>query len=309
MRRVGYWGLVIFWSLVLGHWNFSRADSVFVGTLERKDATIKTLKSDALVFEINDKVSEIPISKISRIIVSSDPPVTSAEEEYASREWDSTVDYYQKAIRTTNKQWVKDWSAMRLIYAAGKTGRFDAAATAYIITLLRDPVLAAKIKPAMPNSKSAFLDSAVQSVNDALKNQKLTVDQRRSLFGFMIDLQQARKDQNAEDAAYDQLAKLPGADVNDPAARLYLMRRHLAVANHALDAKDFKQAISEIDANRAIFTELPQQADALYILAEAHYGLAANDAAALKDAALAYMRVVALAKDAPEKPHVVASLL
>ena len=117
------------------------ADSVFVGSLERKDATIKLLKSDTLVFEINDKVSEIPISKISRIIVSSDPPLSAAEESYARGNLDSAVDDYQKAIRTTSKQWVKDWSAMRLIEAASKTGRFDAAATAYILTLLRIPNL------------------------------------------------------------------------------------------------------------------------------------------------------------------------
>ena len=118
-----------------------------------------------------------------------------------------------------------------------------------------------------------------------------------------------RKDQSAEDAAYEQLAKLPGSDANDPQVRRYLASRHLTVAQRALDAKNYPGAIGEIDSNRAVFGEISQQADALYILAEAHYGLAGNDAAALKDSALAYMRVVALAKDQPTKPHVVESLV
>jgi TolA-binding protein len=58
-----------------------------------------------------------------------------------------------------------------------------------------------------------------------------------------------------------------------------------------------------------MFTDPTQQADALWIVAEARYGLAGTDPAALKDAGLSYMRVVALAKDEPGRPHVVLSLL
>ncbi|HMB95304.1 MAG TPA: hypothetical protein VKK61_04625 [Tepidisphaeraceae bacterium] len=285
------------------------ADSVFVGTLERPNALIKSIDGDSLVFDINDKTSEIPIAKISRIVVESDPPLNVAEEAYATGDWDAAVDAYQKAIRTTAKPWVKDWSARRLIDAANKSNRFDAAASAYIIMLLHNPPAAAGNKPVMPDSKSAYLDTAVTSVNDALKDSELTVDQNRALLGFLIELQQARKDSAAEDAAFEQVARLPGADANDPEIRRHLASKHLTAAATSLQAKEFQQAIDQINANRPMFVDIPQQAEALYILAEAHYGLAGDDANALKDAGLAYMRVVALAKDQPNRPHVVDSLL
>jgi TolA-binding protein len=88
-----------------------------------------------------------------------------------------------------------------------------------------------------------------------------------------------------------------------------LANQHLANAAADVQAKKFQQAIEEIDSNRSLFGEAAEQAEALYILAQAHYGLAGSDPNALKDAALAYMRVVALAKDQPAAPHVAESLL
>jgi hypothetical protein len=68
--------------------------------------------------------------------------------------------------------------------------------------------------------------------------------------------------------------------------------------------------LNEIEQNRAIFNEPAQQAAALYIIAEAKSGLAGDstDEKALKDLALAYMRVVAFGKDQPNNPNVARSL-
>jgi tetratricopeptide (TPR) repeat protein len=219
------------------------------------------------------------------------------------------VDNFQKALRTSAKPWVKDWSAMRLIDAANKSGRLDAAVAAYIQMLLKDPATAAGMKPTLPDSKSSYLDSAVKDVNTALNDSKLTPDQRRSLLGFLIELQQARKDAAGEDAAYELLAKVPGGDPNDINLKRVLARRKISTAQRALDAKNYRQAIDEIEAAKANIVDPAQQADALFILAEARYALAGTDPSALKDAALAYMRVVALAKDDAGRPHVVDSLL
>jgi tetratricopeptide (TPR) repeat protein len=306
-RRLVGWVLSSFF--ILHPSSFLLADSVFVGTLERKNAIIRELKGDTLVFELSGRLSEAPAAKITRLVVQGEEPLNKAEDAYASGKWEEAVDGYQKTIRTTGKQWVKDWAALRLIEAANKTGRFDAAAAAYILTLIKDPTSAVAMKPAMPDSKSTFLDTAVSDLNAALGDSKLTTDQRRALLGFLIELHQARKDATAEDAAYEQLIKLPGADVNDPNARRVLVKRKLAVASRALDANDFQRAINEVDSNRAMFVEPAQQADALYIIAQSRHGLAGDDATALKDAALAYMRVVAVAKDDPSRPHVVQSLL
>jgi TolA-binding protein len=285
------------------------ADAVYIKGTPRNDAVIRELRGDTLVFEFNGRPIEAPVASITRLVVNGEGPLTEAEDAYALGKWDEAVDNYLKTIRTTTKQWIKDWSAMRLVDAANKSGRFDAAASAYVLTLLKDPAAAAKLKPTMPDAKSTYLDTAVADVQKALGDTKLSVDQRRALLGFMIELQQARKDKNGENAAFEQLAKLPGADVNDPAAKRVLIGRRIAVAQQLLDAKNYQQAIAEIANSRAIFTDPTQQADALWIVAEARYGLAGTDPAALKDAGLSYMRVVALAKDEPGRPHVVLSLL
>jgi tetratricopeptide (TPR) repeat protein len=285
------------------------ADSVFVGTLERKNVTIKELRGDSLIFEINGRDADTQASKVTRLVVLTEQPLTQAEEAYASAKWDQAVDSYQKALRTTTKPWVKDWSAMRLIDAANKSGRFDAAVAAYIQMLIKDPSAAAGMKPTLPDSKSSYLDTAVKDVNTALGDSKLTPDQRRALLGFLIELQQTRKDASGEDAAYEQLAKVPGGDANDLNTKRVLARRRISVAQRALDAKNPRQAIDDIEAAKPNIVDPAQQADALFILAEARYALAGTDPGALKDAALAFMRVVALAKDEPGRPHVVDSLL
>jgi TolA-binding protein len=87
----------------------------------------------------------------------------------------------------------------------------------------------------------------------------------------------------------------------------------LRSAQQLLAAKEFQKAIATIDASRGEFTEPVQQAEAEWCIAEARNGLAqaagGNDANALKDAALAYMRIVANFSDLPGKPHVADALM
>src|SRR6185295_18904207 len=138
--RVARWCLVICWSLALGHRSFARADSVFVGSLERKNAVIKEIRDDNLIFEISQREAEpVPLARVTKLVVTNEPALNAAEEAFAAGKFDQAVDGYQKTLRSTNKPWLKDWSAMRLIEAANKTGRFDAATTAYIAALMKDP--------------------------------------------------------------------------------------------------------------------------------------------------------------------------
>jgi TolA-binding protein len=83
----------------------------------------------------------------------------------------------------------------------------------------------------------------------------------------------------------------------------------LQLAHAAIKQKKFQEAIDAIDSVASSIVEPAHQADALFDLAEAKAGLAGNDPAKLKDAALAYMRVVAHFKGQPEVPHVADSLL
>ncbi len=85
----------------------------------------------------------------------------------------------------------------------------------------------------------------------------------------------------------------------------------LSAANLAFDSKQYAQAISTIEQNKAAFTDPAQQVDALWLLAESKDALAANktDPETLKDTALAYMRVVTFGSQLGDKPHVPDALL
>ncbi|MGH7178113.1 MAG: tetratricopeptide repeat protein, partial [Tepidisphaeraceae bacterium] len=96
---------------------------------------------------------------------------------------------------------------------------------------------------------------------------------------------------------------------DNPAAARAIVRRKLQSAQTSLDRRAYPQAIAEIDNNRGFFTDTTQQAEALFILAQARFGMAGKDPNALKSAALAFMRVVANFKDAPGHPRVPESLL
>ena len=78
-----------------------------------------------------------------------------------------------------------------------------------------------------------------------------------------------------------------------PNAALALQRALLA-----LDQKQYDDAQKIIDDAATAFNDPEQQVEALYVLAEARAGRAKDDPAALKDAAISYMRVVARAKAA-----------
>jgi TolA-binding protein len=255
--------------------------------------------------------SRRPLATVTRVEVDDDPSLNAAEEAYAGGKWDVATDNYLKSLRGATKDWLKSWASRRLIESAEKSGRFDAAVAGYIARVMLNPAEAGP-KPAMPDEKSAFLQQGAKEIQTALANPKLTPHQRQALLSFQLDLHRARKDQRAAAETLEQMLKSGAIDASDPAAAASLARLKLDVAAVALDSKQYQKAIDEVQANKHLFTDERAQADALLVLAEARYGLAQqknNDPVALKDAGLAYMRVVAHFKDHPDRPHVAAALL
>jgi TolA-binding protein len=177
---------------------------------------------------------------------------------------------------------------------------------------------AAVPRPQLPDQRSSYLETAVADVNAALSNPKVKDDQRIALLSFLVDLQHARNDGGAADAAAQKLDEILAKYPNNPLAARAIARRRLQAAQTALEKKDYRNALAEIDAARGQITDPSAQADAMYVIAEARFGMASAarqnppstaDVTALQDAALAYMRVVAHFKDLPDRPHVAASLL
>jgi TolA-binding protein len=250
-----------------------------------------------------------PISQVMRIQLDSDPVFNAAEEAYAAGKWDDAVDGYVKILHATNKEWMKDWATLRLMDAAQQSKRFDASCSAYIAMLLRKPQ--ATTKPTLPAAGSTFLDGAISEANAALATRDINDHQKLALLNFLLDLYGAKKDTSGQDRIKGQIDDILAKDPSNPAAGQAIARRQLLSAQRALDAKDYAKALSEIDAGKTNIVDPPQQADALFIIAQARFGMASakQDPTELKDAALAYMRVVANFKDLPNHPHAPESLL
>jgi len=313
--RLGHWGLVICWSLGLGHWGLARADELWVGSagagaINIKNAKITRVDAGSIFFTAAGKETSRELAKVQKIHVDGEPALNAAEDAHAQGKWNEAVDGYQKTVRATTRPWLKDWATTRLIDAANKSGRFDAAAAAYVTILLKDAAAAAALKPALPEARSSYLDIAVAEVNNALGARGIYDAQRQALLTFLIELHRARGDKAAEEKAAAQLDEILVKDPDNPAAAQAIARRRLMAAGKAIEAKDYRKALAEVDAARAQLTDPRQQADALFYVAEATYGLSdGKNLAALKDAALAYMRVVAHFNDDPGKPHVADALV
>jgi TolA-binding protein len=299
----------------------ARADSIRLrsgesGSIDYSGAKIVGIEQGQLLYRTRDgRDNTKELDKVERIDVDGEPALAEAESAFSTDAFDKAVDGYQKVIRSTNKPWLAYWSSRRLQVAAEKTGRFDAAASAYIARVqIEDPNNVPR--PALPSEQSTYLNTAAKDVMTAIGNPKLTDPQRIALLSFLVDLQRARRDTKAADDASNRLDELLAKDPNNPNASRAIAKRKLQSAQAAMDKKDFRGAMNEIESSRAQFTDPVQQADALYLLAEARFQLAAaskqtavQKEGALKDAALAFTRVVAHFRDAPDRPHVTAALM
>lgn len=296
----------------------AQADSLWVTSAKGADvktnaleiAKVKIIRIDdeaATFSNLAGRESTREIAQVVRIAVDDEPALGAGEEAFVAGKWDVAVDNYLKTIKSTQRDWLKEWVARRLLVAAEKANRFDAAATAYVVAVLGKAK--APAKPALPDAKSTYLATAAKEIDAASQNPKLSPDQRQALLSFLLDVHRTRGDQKGMADVMEQMVKAGAIAANDPASAGALARLKLDVAAVAIDGKQYKKAIDEINSVRNIFVQPADQAQALFLLAQATEALAGEDETALRDAALAYMRVVAHCKDAPGKPHVVQSLM
>lgn len=252
-----------------------------------------------------------PLSSIVKMRIDDEPAFNEAESAFGSGKWDAATDNYEKVLRLSSKAWLKDFATVRLLECANKAKRFDAAVRAFISVVGKDSKVALANKPILPDATSTFLESAQTDLNSALSNSKLTDEQKHALLSLQLDIQRLRKDPNGASTTLEQLSTLaPPATAGADAAKNQIELK-LGSAQVAIQKKDYQKALADIESVRTLLTDPAQQADALWCIAEARAGLAAEsrDPAAIKDAALAYLRVVAHFKDAPEAPHVPEALL
>ena len=278
----------------------ARADTVWLrsGTaanaLERPNVKVEKIEDGLLFFRSSqsDRVTERPLEEVIRIQADGEALFNTAEEAFAAGEWDKAASSYQRASASSTKQWVKDRAALRMVSAAEKSGKFSTAVAGWLALLSRDPALAAKYKPQIPaGAKPGSLDAAVTEVERALADTRLPAEPRQTLMAYQMELARANGDvKKAQSIGTKMTTSAAAGGGANPQLSLQL-------AYLALDQKQYEQALKEIDNAAAALTDPEQQTEALYCIAEARTALAKDDGA-LKDAALAYMRVVARAKSA-----------
>jgi TolA-binding protein len=274
-----------------------------------------------------------PINQIVRLRVDADPALTAAEEAYQARRFDVATTDYLKAMKSSANRWMRQWSAPRLLESAQQAKRFDAAATAYVQMMVNDPASAGGAKLVVPTAAAADqIAAAIGETTSALKNPQLSAESKAGLEKFLAELQRiptasatpgaapaSPAPKAIPPAAPAPASAAPAAAGGNPAAPAgSSAKARLDAAAAALARKDFTGAMTAINADRAAFVQPPDQAQALFLLAEAQAGLAessiANPSAssapasadparaaddARKDAAIAYLRVAAQAKDSP----------
>lgn len=250
-----------------------------------------------------------PLTQVPQISLDDEPAFTAAEEAFKGGDFASAVQNYQKTLSTTAKAWLKERSAERLVAAAEKSNNFPAAVTGFADLLQINSALATANKPSIPR-QPGVIDPAIAILKQASQNPKLSADQKTVLGNYLVELYNAKGDSASAGSALTQIIK-PDAKAMAPAVDNRRINADLRMteARQAYAQKDFAKAAQILNSNGALFTEPQQQAEALYLWAQATSASEANNPNQLKDAALAYMRVVAVCDGMPDKPHVAESLL
>ena len=294
---------------VLGVTGGVRADTLWVGSgsgagLELKDVRVLRIEGGRVVFRTGGGggagESSRDVGQVLRMALDDEPGLTSAETAFVGGQFDKATDEYLRVSRSTSKAWLKQWVGLRLMKAATKANRFEAAVAAYVELVGTDARLAQEYRPALVEGslpKAGVLEAAGGELEKALeRGTKLSGEQRQALQQLLLEIYRARGEQGKAGKLLEQMAGGAGTGTSgDAVAKKALADLRLGAARVALDGKDFAKAAAAIEENRGVFTEPRQQAEALWVLAAAREGeaRAEKDTIKLKDAALAYMRVVA----------------
>jgi len=252
------------------------------------------------------------LASVVDINLDDEPSFNQAQIDYAANRLDKAADEYDQTIQKTDKAWLKAICAPKMTDAADRSGRFDKAAEGYTMLVLNDAKAAAQHRPAVPQFGSPYLDAAASTVSSALDAGSITPEQQTTLLAFLLEIQRARRDTAAIDSVASRLTGSPasGGATSDLAAAA-LADAKISEAKNAVAQQHYDDAVKLINGSQQFFVDTPHQADALFVLAQAREGQAqaADNPNAWKDAAIAWLRVVADFKASPGAPHVADALL
>ena len=269
------------------------------------------VQDDKLQFTAADsgRQTSKPLDFIPQMKLDDEPAFSAAEDAFAKGDWASAGSNYRSAISASTKDWVKDRSAMRLVDASDKSGNFADAVAGFVALMKTKPALATQHKPAIPTGHPELLGPAIDTVKAESLDPKLSSDQKTVMLNYLLELYGAKGDSAGASGIMQQLGKVVPTDPNSPEARRIQADGKLTQARQQISQRQYAQATQSLEAAGNLFTDPLQQADALYLIAQAKAASARpDDSDQLKDAALAYMRVVANFKGMEGQPHVAESL-
>ena len=291
------------------------ADDVYVKSgakgaeLPLKNITIKQVKDGKLYFNINQRESNRDIEDVSRLELTGESAFNSAERafseagnlegERARAKYAEAVTGYQTTLGSTNKPWLKEFVAARLVVAAPRSGRFDAAVNSWVAIVEKDPASAMKAKPALEgmDPKSTYLTQSVKALQAALAAAD-KAEEKRAYLDLLADVQNYMGDLDGAAKTAEQRVQLGGNPEEIAAVLVQLAQIDLANKRHEAAAA----RLGKLD-----LSTLPDgpRAEALYVLAECKSAAVRPPAAPeqLKDLALDYMRVVVSAPTGPQSAN------
>ncbi|MDB5298401.1 MAG: hypothetical protein JWO87_64 [Phycisphaerales bacterium] len=274
------------------------------------------------VSEISGMETHKPMSDVVQIECDAEPNLTTAEAAFAKEDWKAAGVAYRKASAATASDWVKRRASLRLLQVAQKSGDFQDSVTGFVEMARKEPAAALQNKPAIAGAKPDQIDKAITAVKQGATGAK--PESQQVLLPFLMDLLNAKGDTAEAAKVLADLKKLgtpapdntgattpgnpPAAPVVNADAQRAEADVSLAQARKALADGKFDQVTAAINSHSAAFTDAERQVEALWLLAEAKGGTATTPEA-MKEAALAYMRVVANFKSTPNAPHVADALM
>ncbi|MDB5319785.1 MAG: hypothetical protein JWN40_1416 [Phycisphaerales bacterium] len=282
------------------------ADDVYVRSgkeaaeLPLKNITVRSVKDGELYFTINTRETHRPVGEISRLELTGETQFNAAEKAFsdgrvakdeavAKAKYAEAVTGYTATIGSTNKPWLKDYAALRMQIAAPRSGRFDAALTAWKTMVEKDPASAMKSKPSVEgiDAKSQYLVNGARELL-ASANAAGKPEVRKAYLDLLGDVQTAMGDTEGAIKTAEMKVSLGGTP--EEIAELAVKLAENDVTNKRFDAAAAR--LTKVDM--AALSD-GGRGEATYILAECRAAKLqpGSPADEWKDLAVDYMKVVA----------------
>jgi tetratricopeptide (TPR) repeat protein len=289
------------------------ADTLVVGGNARTGAKIKSYRNGVFDYTLDGReVNPVAGDRVSQIALDDDPVLTAAEQALVGEKWAAAVDEYQRALKATKRVWLKDWVLPRMVVAAERAGKFDVAVSGFVQMLKGDAGVAMKYRPwPAETTAAAALTAAAGELAKASSLAAWSTTQKQAILSLLMDVERVQGDVAGATKLSEQLLRSAVVNKADPASERVVADIYIGSARLAVLKKEYARATALIEQNGPLFTDRVQQVEALYCLALARDGELGAEASkdALKDLAIAYMRVVAAGRGGADRRDVPEALL